>query len=221
MVTNKSGIYKILNIITRDYYLGSACNIARRFYEHRRELIRNIHDSCHLQNAWNKYGEQAFELSVVLLCDIENLLYYEDVLLKGLKPAYNIATDAFAPMQGRQHTEESRRTMSEKQRGELNPMFGMHRHHSEETKSKMGKAQKGELNHFFGKHHAEETKRKMRGRYLSGEAKQKISGENNHSFGKHLSEEHKLKLSESVTRYWAEKKKISVYILRDSLPLPT
>ena len=33
--------------------------------------------------------------------------------------------------------------------------------HTEESRKKISEAQKGEKNHFYGKHHTEETKRKM------------------------------------------------------------
>ena len=57
------------------------------------------------------------------------------------------------------HTEESKRKMSEAQKGEKSHMYG--KHPSEETKRKMSEAQKGENHPFYGKHHTEESKRKM------------------------------------------------------------
>lgn len=38
-----TGIYKISNKITGDYYIGSAVNIERRFYEHKNSLRSDKH----------------------------------------------------------------------------------------------------------------------------------------------------------------------------------
>ena len=38
-----------------------------RKYRHIRELRLNTHVNNHLQNAWNKYGEENFDFSIVLL----------------------------------------------------------------------------------------------------------------------------------------------------------
>ena len=53
---------------------------------------------------------------------------------------------------GKHHSEESRKKLSQKKKGENNPMFG--KHHSAETRKKMSEANKG-------KHISEETCKKM------------------------------------------------------------
>lgn len=72
---------------------------------------------------------------------------------------------------------------------------------SEETKRKLSEAQKGEKNHMFGRHHSEEAKIKMRNKLSSEETKRKMSeakkGKRNCQFGKPLSEETKRKMSET------------------------
>ena len=71
------GIYKIENIINNKVYIGSSNNIERRWKEHIRLLNNNEHHSIKLQRAWNKYGENAFEFSVLEECDADRLLYLE------------------------------------------------------------------------------------------------------------------------------------------------
>jgi group I intron endonuclease len=74
--------------------------------------------------------------------------------------------------------------------GYINPRKGVKL--SEETKKKMSDAQKGEKNHMFGKKQSEETKRKksesLKGKKHTEETKRKISeankGEKHHMFGK-------------------------------------
>ena len=76
---------------------------------------------------------------------------------------------------------------------------------SEETKRKLSEKKKGENNPYYGKSHSEETKRKIsearKGKSLSEETKRKLSEANK---GKSRSEEHKRKLSEiqSKKRWW-------------------
>lgn len=66
MVENKSGIYRILNIIDNKCYVGSAAvRFKERWSSHKSALNKNKHHSPHLQNAWNKYGEKAFIFEIL------------------------------------------------------------------------------------------------------------------------------------------------------------
>lgn len=194
-MTNSCGVYKITNTVTGDYYIGSSSDINRRLYAHRRTLVNDTHHNRHLQRAWNKYGADNFEFTVILLCDKEHKLTEEQTLLDLLKPVYNIAKDAFASMQGLHLSEEHKRKISVarkgKYKGALNPMFGRRFF--------------GELNHMFGKPVSEEAKHKLseagKGKHPSEETRRKNSdankGELNHNFGKPLSDETRRKISEA------------------------
>lgn len=89
------GIYSITNIITGDMYIGQTYQNAGfkgRWRDHRRELNKNIHNNKHLQSAWNKYGEEAFEFNVVHLCDeLDDL----NVLEKYYIEKYNTYKDGY------------------------------------------------------------------------------------------------------------------------------
>jgi hypothetical protein len=105
---------------------------------------------------------------------------------------------------GQHHSEESKRKMSDANRGKCpseearqlmsashcgsrnvnfgkfgdeHPMFG--RHHSDESKKKMSESHCGKLHYLFGKHHSEETKRKIseseRGKCYSNESRELMS----------------------------------------------
>ena len=63
------------------------------------------------------------------------------------------------PLYGKPRSKEVRQKISESVRGENHPMYG--KHHSEEARKKMSKSSSGEKNPMFGKHHSEETKRKI------------------------------------------------------------
>jgi group I intron endonuclease len=73
----KSGIYQIRNLVNGKRYVGSAVNIRARWASHRYYLRSGKHHSDHLQSAWNKYGEDSFEFSVVEFCAREELLARE------------------------------------------------------------------------------------------------------------------------------------------------
>ena len=99
---------------------------------------------------------------------------------------------------GKTHSEESRKKMSESQKGNTK-MLG--KTHSEETKRKMSDSSKGNTN-FLGKTHSEETKRKMSESHKnpSEETRKKLSGAqkgNTKMLGKTHSEETKRKMSAS------------------------
>lgn len=60
-----AGIYQIKNLINGKIYIGSSRYIKNRFSTHKGFLNKNCHDNSYLQNAWNKYGAEAFEFSVL------------------------------------------------------------------------------------------------------------------------------------------------------------
>ncbi len=60
-----SGVYLILQISSRKCYIGSSVNIRSRWATHKRYLRKNSHDNMHLQNSWNKYGENSFTFSIL------------------------------------------------------------------------------------------------------------------------------------------------------------
>ena len=93
-------------------------------------------------------------------------------------------------MYGKQHTDESKRKMSEAKKGRVSPRKGISL--SEETRRKISESMKG-------KQHTNESKRKM------CEAKK---GENNPFFGQHHSEETRRKISEAAKRRWSLQNKI-------------
>ena len=175
MSTNTCGVYKITNATTGEFYIGSSYNIRRRINCHRWHLVNNTHGNPHLQRAWNKYGAQAFEFNIVLLCNIEHQLYFEQTLFDALKPVYNIAVCAEASARGLCRSEETKHRMSKAATG---------KQASEEAKRKMSAAKKGKSNGRLGKHLSEKTKHKISesliGEHRSEETKHKMSESHKH-----------------------------------------
>jgi group I intron endonuclease len=85
----KSGIYKIT--VNNNIYVGSSKNINRRYWEHLWKLKKGKHSNKHLQNLYNKYKEENFELTVLEHCDVVHLIKNEQKWINLLKPSINKA----------------------------------------------------------------------------------------------------------------------------------
>lgn len=69
-----SCIYSILNKSNGKIYIGQTIQKPnKRKSEHFTRLRRNEHDNPHLQNAFNKYGEDSFEFNIIENCSIDKL----------------------------------------------------------------------------------------------------------------------------------------------------
>jgi group I intron endonuclease len=64
------GVYLIRNIKNNKVYVGSSKRVLTRFKEHIRRLKGGYHPNIHLQSAFNKYGYDCFELSVITYCKV-------------------------------------------------------------------------------------------------------------------------------------------------------
>lgn len=106
-----SGCYQIKNTISRKSYIGSTVKLSKRWEVHVRDLNKNRHHSRHLQSAWHKYGETAFEFIVLELVKPEQLIEREQMFIDMLLPEYNTSPTAGSP-RGVRHTLEARRNMS-------------------------------------------------------------------------------------------------------------
>ena len=73
-----AGIYQIVNSVNNKRYIGSSTNIIQRFRTHCSNLKHNKHSNLHLQNAWNKYGLDAFQFEIIEECSKDKLLERED-----------------------------------------------------------------------------------------------------------------------------------------------
>lgn len=62
-------IYRIRNVINSKVYIGSTNNVKKRFDTHICNLRNKTHHNKHLQNAWNKYGEDKFEFEIIEECE--------------------------------------------------------------------------------------------------------------------------------------------------------
>ena len=117
MTECRSGVYEIRNTINGHRYIGSSVSVPNRLCRHKNGLRRDDHPNLHLQAAYQKYGEENFDFYPLLYCDPENVLLYEQMCIDVLKPEYNIAKYAGAPMRGRFFSKEAKQKLSEMRMG--------------------------------------------------------------------------------------------------------
>lgn len=83
-----SGIYCIRCVPTGKVYVGQASRLRVRWNHHRRRLILGKHRNKPLQNAWNKYGPDAFDFEVLEEVEAERLTEREDHFINLLEAAH-------------------------------------------------------------------------------------------------------------------------------------
>lgn len=86
----RSGIYKITNNITGDFYIGSAINLYNREAVHFSTLKNNKHHNIYLQRSFNKHGILNFTFEIICECLKEDLIKLEQFYIDEYKPKYNI-----------------------------------------------------------------------------------------------------------------------------------
>lgn len=168
MHVERSGIYAITTP-SGAQYIGSAIHFGKRWKRHLTYLRSGTHHSAPLQRAFAKYGEEGFEFSIILVCDQENLLEYEQRAIDAINPEYNICRVAGSHLGVKRSAETSAR-MSEAQRRRAPP--------TKETREKM-RALK------LGKSQSNETKEKrsasLKAHYSSQEARNAAAERNRRS----------------------------------------
>lgn len=103
---NKSGVYKITNLVNNKIYVGSSTNLSRRFACYYSFMFIDRRKSSLICRAMLKYGYSNFRLEILEYCPVENILEREQYYLDLLKPEYNILTTAGSSL-GYKHTEEA------------------------------------------------------------------------------------------------------------------
>ena len=159
-VFNNPGIYAICNIKNGKRYIGSSFDVNRRVKKHLRSLRKGIHDNEYLQRAFDKYGEDAFEIHLLQECDEENVLVLEVEWMRKYKSAqreygYNLTEDPSRP--GRL-CKEAREKISRQKSGSNHHFWG--KSLSDEHKLLVSESLIGNKR-ALGTKHSEETKEKV------------------------------------------------------------
>jgi group I intron endonuclease len=88
------------------------------------------HDNEYLQRAWNKYGEEAFEWSILMKCQPNEMYEWEQAfhdIMREMFGVYNIGGFVQSPRLGIKHTDESKIKISKNREykyGVENPSYG-------------------------------------------------------------------------------------------------
>jgi group I intron endonuclease len=174
----RKGVYALANLVDGKIYVGSSTNIKKRSHDHLYLLRRNQHPNAHLQYAFNKYGEMAFEMRILQeVASSEELKSAEQYWMDHMqcydhRYGYNIDVSAdrtiVSPETGAKIAAALRgRTISDEHRAKLSQALQGHSL-SEETR-----------NNMRGRTHTAETRAKItaagRGRSVSEETRAKIS----------------------------------------------
>ena len=86
---NISGIYKITNTITNDFYIGSSKNVKHRWANHKCPSRWKNYPNSQLYKDMKKYGVENFEFEILAEVEPEELKETEQEFIETLKPTYN------------------------------------------------------------------------------------------------------------------------------------
>lgn len=115
-MSKNCGIYLIKNQTNRKVYVGSSKNIKSRIWHHKNCLKHNRHTNRYLQNAWNKYGENSFEVFKLEYCPIDQLFEREKWwmdLFQSYQDSYGYNIAEVTLNGGPGHSEETKALISE------------------------------------------------------------------------------------------------------------
>ena len=86
MAEKISGVYKITNTITGDFYIGSSKNVKRRWESHKCPSRWNQCPNKQLYKDMRKYGVDKFELQILAEVEVDKLKEEEQQFIETLKP---------------------------------------------------------------------------------------------------------------------------------------
>ncbi len=84
-----SGVYKITNTVTGEFYIGSSKNIERRWYNHKCKSTWKKCPNSPLYRDMQKYGIDKFRFQILVPAIEEYLTQVEQECIEMLKPTYN------------------------------------------------------------------------------------------------------------------------------------
>lgn len=199
-----SGVYAFINTRNSKAYIGSTRNIPARRTSHLWALRRNRHSNLHLQNAWNRDGESAFEFVVLECVPKEQLLSVEQWYLDACQSANNECGYNLSKItNGVTHSEDGRRRISEARKGKAQRPAGYKM--TDEQKAKIGAANRGKKRPSMSAAHRAAISAAARGRKCprTPEWTAKISAAKR---GSVASPETRARMSESQRLRWALRK---------------
>ena len=83
------GIYKITNIITGDFYIGSSKDVKKRWRAHKWPSRWNECPNNPMYIDMQKYGVENFVFEIIAEIEVDSLKEKEQWFIETLKPTYN------------------------------------------------------------------------------------------------------------------------------------
>lgn len=137
----QSGIYKITNEINKKYYVGSACDLYKRYKDHRSALENNRHHNKQLTRFVNKYGLDKLKFCLLEECKPEELELKEQYYITDGKNLFNETIDVKSCNRGKKLSEEHKQRISKSIKAKRIKR-------SDETKAKISEANKGKVGKY-------------------------------------------------------------------------
>jgi group I intron endonuclease len=167
-------IYLVTNKINGMKYVGQTlqADVNTRWKSHRSIKKRTVGKILH--NAYKKYGFDNFIYKIICICFDEDTNKYEEQYIKKYNTVYPNGYNLLQGGNNKRHNEETRRLLSEMNKGEKHPLFGKKK--TPEQIKQMSERMKGDKNPCFGKKFTEEETQKRLDRYKEHpETKEQIS----------------------------------------------
>jgi excinuclease UvrABC nuclease subunit len=99
-VKGKAGIYMWINKLNGKKYVGSSVNLRRRLLEYYNVNRLLNESSMPINVALLKYGYHNFSLTILEICDVDNLMSREKHFFEEYSPEYNILDTPGNPSRG-------------------------------------------------------------------------------------------------------------------------
>lgn len=180
-----TGIYAIEHAESGTLYIGQSVNIYQRFKKHKFELRSQTHGNSKLQNAWNKYGETAFNFVILEQVDDPTLLYEREAFwVNQSKRVYNLTLVDETGMRLIKSDEERERIRA--------ALLGIN--HSDERRANISRGRKGVKTGMSSEEHRRHLSEANKGQDTSKAVEASAAARR----GKALSEEHKRKVGEAL-----------------------
>ena len=84
-----SAVYKIINTITGDFYIGSSKDVKQRWRAHKKPSVWKNHPNNQMYIDMQKYGLDNFDFQILEEVEPDSLKEKEQYFIETLKPTYN------------------------------------------------------------------------------------------------------------------------------------
>ena len=148
-----SGIYKITNTITGDFYIGSSKNVKIRWANHKCQSRWNEQPNNPMYIDMRKYGVDKFDFEILEVVEEDKLKVTEQYFIETLKPTYNRCN---AKGLNIERYKETKKEYNKSDKGKETKKKYEKSDKGKETKKKYEKSDKGK-----------ETKKKYQNKYYN------------------------------------------------------